>query len=214
MSPPFFRRRSAASLAATFVGLAAVCSVADAQGRRVASPSGRSATEIGGTYDDSGRYVGGKWIEILYGRPIRRGRSPFGPPNFFRILNDGAPVWRAGANVSTRLRTEVPLVVGETTLEPGEYTVFIDLLPGQWTLILSTWPAQTTYDQNDRNRLWGAYHYMAHKDVARVPMTLRRMPYSFDQLSWQFLDVNHSGGKLSILWDDWIAWVSFELAEP
>ena len=70
------------------------------------------------------------------------------------------------------------------------------------------------YDQNDRNRLWGAYHYMTHKDVVRVPMTLRRMPYSFDQLSWQFLDVNHSGGKLSILWDDWMAWVNFELSAP
>ena len=214
MTLPLTRRQAAASLIAAFVAMGALCSATQAQRRRLASPSGRSATEIGGRYDESGRYVGGAWIEIFYGRPIRRGRSPFGPPDFFRLLNDGAPVWRAGANVSTRLRTEVPLGFGETTVEPGEYTVFIDLLPGDWTLIVSTWPAQTTYDQNDRSALFGAFHYLPYKDVLRESMTLRRMPYSFDQLSWQFLDMTDGGGKLAIFWDDWMAWVAFEIAGP
>ena len=211
---PLPRRQAAASFVAAFVGLGALCSAVQAQGRRVASPTGRSATEIGGRYDESGRYVGGAWIEILYGRPIRRGRSPFAPPDFFRLLNDGAPVWRAGANVSTRLRTDAPLVFGETTVQPAEYTVFIDPLPGEWTLILSTWPAQTIYDQNDRSALFGAFHYLPYKDVVRLPMMLRPMPYSFDQLSWQFLDMTDRGGKLAIFWDDWIAWVAFEIVRP
>ena len=37
------------------------------------------------------------------------------------------PVWRAGANVSTRLKTEVPLTFGGKTVPPGEYSLFIDL---------------------------------------------------------------------------------------
>ena len=49
-----------------------------AQARRPASPAGTAATEIGGRYDTSGNepvYKGGKWIEITYGRPIKRGTS-------------------------------------------------------------------------------------------------------------------------------------------
>ena len=80
--------------------------VALAQERRVASPPGRSATQVGGTYDERAGYVGGQWIEIRYGRPIKRGRDLFGPADYREFLNDGAPVWRAGANQSTQLLTE------------------------------------------------------------------------------------------------------------
>jgi hypothetical protein len=50
--------------------------------------------------------------------------------------------------------------------------------------------------------------------VVRLPMMLRPMPYSFDQLSWQFLDMTDRGGKLAIFWDDWMAWVAFEIVRP
>ena len=128
-----------------------------AQSRHIASPPGRSAGEVGGHYDIREGYVGGQWIEISYGRPIRRGRDVFGPTGHVETLNDGAPVWRAGANVSTRLMTDVPLLFGATTVAPGEYTIFIDLQRNPWELIVSTWEAQTTYDYENKNALWGAY---------------------------------------------------------
>src|SRR5215216_3650894 len=86
-------------------------------------------------------YQGGKWIEITYGRPLQRGRDLFGSgANYGKALNDvGAPgfppppVWRAGANVTTRLKTEVPLVFGSKTVPAGEYSLFIDLKPAEWT---------------------------------------------------------------------------------
>jgi hypothetical protein len=108
------------------VGLGAVCV---AQSRRVASPPGASATELGGRYSERQGYVGGRWMEITYGRPIKRGRDLFGPADYAEVLNDGAPVWRAGANVSTRLVTEMPIVFGGKNVAPGEYTLFIDLQP-------------------------------------------------------------------------------------
>src|ERR1700760_2448836 len=83
-----------------------------AQDRRPASPVGASATEVGGKYDERIGYVGGKWLEVRYGRPIRRSRDLFGPSDYAEFLNDGAPIWRAGANVTTRLNTEVAIVVG------------------------------------------------------------------------------------------------------
>jgi hypothetical protein len=182
-----------------------------AQSRRIASPAGASATEIHGKHDQREGYVGGKWIEVQYGRPIKRGRDLFGPADFADALNDGAPIWRAGANVSTRLISEVPLVIGGKTLAPGTYTMFIDLKRSGWTLIVSTWPAQTTYDEKNKQALWGAYDYTPDRDVVRVPMKLETLPYSLDQLAWEFLDMSDAGGRLAIFWDKKLASVPFRI---
>lgn len=193
------------------VALAAAAS-AQAQTRRIASPPGVSATEVGGRYDERAGYGGGKWIEVRYGRPIKRGRDLFGPADYAEALNDGAPVWRAGANVSTRLNTEVPIVIGARTIAPGEYSLFIDLTPDGWIFIVSTWPAQTKgYDVNDKTALFGAYDYTPDKDVVRVPMKREALPYAFDQLAWEFLDVTDKGGRLAIFWDRQMASVPFEI---
>src|SRR5206468_12988129 len=95
----------------SLVALAA--SSSSAQGPRPASPDGVSAAQVGGKYvrgNEAPVYQGGKWIEILYGRPLKRGRDLWGAgQDYGKMLNDTAPVWRAGANVSTRLKTEAPL---------------------------------------------------------------------------------------------------------
>ena len=181
------------------------------QEERPLSPIGQSSTQIGGDYFD-GRHgnVGGDWMEITYGRPIRRGRDMFGPDDFVEFLNDGAPVWRAGANVTTRLFSEVALNIGGTTVPPGEYTVFIELAHDRWTLIISTLVAQTTgFDENDPDSVYGSYGYTPDRDLVRVPMTIETLPYSHDQLHWEFLDVTPGGGKLAIIWDNQMAFVSF-----
>jgi hypothetical protein len=52
-------------------------------------------------------YEGGKWIEITYGRPLKRGRNLWGSGvNYGKDASVGTPIWRAGANVTTRLATE------------------------------------------------------------------------------------------------------------
>ena len=54
-----------------------------------------------------------------YSRPLKRGRELFGTGDAYATkLNAGAPVWRAGADVSTRLKTEAPLVIGGKTARP------------------------------------------------------------------------------------------------
>jgi hypothetical protein len=182
--------------------------------RRAASPAGASATQIGGVFDARTGYVNGRWIEIRYGRPLKRGRDLFGTSDFVDFLNDGAPLWRAGANQSTRLITEAPLTIAARTIAPGEYTLFIDLKPDdKWTLIVSNWPAQTTYDEANKAALWGAYEYTADRDVVRAPMRVERLPHAFDQLSWEFLDITAKGGLLAMVWDRKLASVPFTIAE-
>jgi hypothetical protein len=194
-------------------GAVAAGLMVSAQGR-MASPTGTAATEVGGKYNNAAEpeYVGGKWIEITYGRPIKRGRDLWGSgPDYGQMVNAGAPVWRAGANVSTRLKNDVPLVINSKTVPRGEYSLFIDLKPNSWTFIVSSWAAQTTYDPSRRNALWGSFNYTPAKDVVRVPMMLATLPYSVDELTWSFVDMSNAGGKMAIMWDKLMASVPFKI---
>jgi len=207
-------RRLIATGAVALAMAAAGAAVLAQGGGRPASPAGTAATEILGKYDTTGAepvYKGGKWIEITYGRPIKRGRDLFGGAGaeYGKAVNPDAPVWRAGANVSTQLKTDVPLVINRKPIAPGTYTMFIDLKPNNWTLIVSSWKAQAEYDPKNKAALWGAYEYTPDKDVVRAPMTLGTLPWSVDQLTWQFTDMTDAGGRLTITWDKTAASVPF-----
>lgn len=202
----------AAALALAVVALAT--STLNAQ-RRITSPDGHAATEIRGRYVGTTDpiYTDGKFIEISYGRPIKRGRDLFGSGSSYgKRLNAGAPVWRAGADVSTYLMSELPLVVNGRTVPAGGHTLFVDLKEGAWTLIVSDWEPQTRFNPGDKSRLWGSYGYTRDKDVVRAPMTLSTLPYSVDQLTWLFLDMSDAGGTLALMWDRMMAAVPFTVA--
>jgi hypothetical protein len=204
------------TLTATLAITLAVATLALAQGGHPASPAGTAAIEVGGKYDPKAAeptYRGGKWIEITYGRPIRRGRDVFGGAGdkYGKVANPDAPVWRAGANNSTQLKTEVPLTINGKTLAPGTYTMFIDLKPNAWTLIISNWKAQVRYDPKNTAEIWGAYGYTPDKDVVRAPMKLESPPHAIEQLLWQFVDATDAGGSLALVWDKTMASVPFKL---
>jgi hypothetical protein len=187
------------------VAVLAMGVLASAQGRggRPQSPAGQSAAQ-----------VSGKWIDITYGRPLKRTRDVFGSgADYGKITHtDGATVWRAGANVTTRLKTEAPLVIDGKTVPAGEYSVFIDVAsPTKWTFILSNWPAQTKYDPNNKEALWGSFGYTPDKDVVRAPMAVSALPFSREELSWEFVDVTGDGGKLAVMWDKTVASVPFKV---
>ena len=185
--------------------LAVAGTVVGAQEKRPASPAAKASTQIGD-----------KWIDISYGAPIKRGRATLwgSGAEYGKNLLANGPIWRAGANVSTQLTTEVPLQIGGKTVAAGTYTMFIDLKsPTDWTLVVSTWPAQTKYDPSNKAALWGGFGYTADKDVARVAMKVDKMPLSVDQLAWNFADVTASGGKLVIMWDNNMATAPFTVGK-
>ena len=173
------------------------------QQRRPASPEGTAATQ-----------VNNQWIEIVYGRPILRGRTGiFGSgADYGQKLNDGGPVWRAGANLTTALRTDVPLEIGGKRVAAGEYAVLIELKSEKdWTFILSAQPRQKAYDEKNTTELYGGFNYKPDRDVARAPMTVQALPFSIDQLTWGFTDVTPAGGTLRIWWDKCMASVPFKI---
>ncbi|HEY6212218.1 MAG TPA: DUF2911 domain-containing protein [Vicinamibacterales bacterium] len=205
-------------LIALSIGTLALGAVALAQGGKPLSPPGTAAAQVGGkwqtTANGESTYAGGKWIEITYGRPIKRGRDVFGGEGdkYGKVANPDAPVWRAGANNTTQLVTEVPIVINGKTIAPGTYTMFIDLKPNNWTLIVSSLVAQKRYDPSNKNEIWGAYDYKPDKDIVRAKMTVTKSPMSIEQLTWGFADMSDAGGKLVMMWDKDVASVPFTVA--
>jgi hypothetical protein len=219
-------RRLLAGAALVFVGFTAAPAQTPPPTRPM-SPEGSAQTQVLGEWVKPARpaftlgreaYQNGKWIEITYGRPLQRGRDLFGSgADYGKAANDvgtaglpAPPVWRAGENVSTRLKTEVPLVFGNTTVPAGEYSLFIDLKLPAWTLIISRWAAQARFDPNNKDALWGAYGYTPDKDVVRVSMPLQTLPYAVDQLTWTFLDMKNDGGRIALMWGNTLASVPFK----
>lgn len=217
-------------------GVTAVVAMSTALGAqqpgRPMSPEGSTQVQVLGKWTKGERpsfalgrenYIGGRWIEITYGRPLQRGRDLFGTgPNYGKAVNDvgtanlpAPPVWRAGANVSTRLKSEVSLVFGDRKVPAGEYSLFIDLNgPTAWTLIVSSWPAQPKFDPKDKTALWGSYGYTADRDVARIPMKVDTLPFGVEQLTWSFLDMSNDSGRVALMWGRTLASAPFKAVAP
>lgn len=182
------------------------------------SPQGQASIQVGGRWEktDSGgqRYADGKWIVVDYGRPLLRGRANiFGSgADYGKTISDGVSVWRMGANDTTRLTTQVPLVIGGKTLAPGVYNAFAELKAGAWTLVLSTQPRQPKYDPNDKVLLYGSYNYDPKFDVLRAPMTVRQGSETVEQLTIGFVNVTATSATMSVAWDKTIATVELRVA--
>jgi len=202
-----------------------------AQAPRPLSPPGNASAQVLGKWVKPDRqaytmggekYEGGKWIDITYSRPLMRGREAFGgtgkdygKSTIAQIPGvPEATVWRAGANVSTRLKTEVPLVIGGMTVPAGEYSLFIDLKsPTEWTFIVSSWGAAPRIDPSIKDALFGAFGYTPDKDVARATMKVDTLPYTVEELTWEFVDMTSDGGRMAILWDKSMGSVPFQVAK-
>lgn len=192
-----------------------VSGAAFAQERKPMSPRGTAATQVSGAWgtEKEPRYTGGKWIEIDYGRPIRRGRSVFGTgAEYGKKVSDGSAVWRAGANQTTTLKTEAALEIAGKKLAPGTYSVFVELKEGAWTLVVSTQARQEKYDPENKAAIWGSYGYDPKFDVVRAPMKMVKSPHAIDQFTIGFVDVTDKGGDIAMGWDKDIAMAHFTVA--
>lgn len=184
----------------------------------VPSPPGQAAMQLGGRWEKTAeggqRYVDGKWVVVDYSRPLLRGRTQiFGAgADYGKTVMAGALIWRAGANDTTRLTTQAPLQIGDKTIAPGIYNVFVDLKAAEWTLVLNTQPVQPKFDPNDKVRLSGATNYNAKFDILRAPMKLASRADSLEQFTIAFANVSETAGTLIMSWEKTVASVGFRLA--
>lgn len=99
--------------------------------------------------------VSDKLIKVIYSRPQLKGRD-------LAKLTPNGEVWRTGANEATEITFYKDVMLGDTKIKAGTYSMFT--VPGEkeWTILFST----------DIN-VWGAYTYNEAHTFAKitVPVT-------------------------------------------
>jgi hypothetical protein len=81
--------------------------------------------------------VGGKKVEISYGRPALKGR---GLDELMKALPEDR-IWRAGENQVTMLKAEGDFMLGAKKVAPGSYSVYVHIpASGDWSLVLNSDP--------------------------------------------------------------------------
>jgi hypothetical protein len=126
--------------------------------------------------------IGGANIWVDYSRPSARGRSVWGQ------LVPYGQVWRLGANDATHLATDRTIQLGNLTLQPGTYTLFLLPTADQWTLIVNRGTGMSGLARDST------------QDIGRVPMMLETTGTGTEQFT---IDVagDPRGGSLIVAWE-------------
>ena len=105
-------------------------------------------------------------IKVIYSRPLMKGRKIFGE------LVKFDESWRMGANESTEVTFYTPVMIGESVLAPGRYTLYCIPSQDSWTL--------KVHPNLDG---WGNFGYDSSKDLASVTAPLTKSNEAIEALS-------------------------------
>jgi hypothetical protein len=139
--------------------------------------------------------IGSASITIQYSAPSVRGRQIFGAGNLLS-KDPTYPVWRAGANAATTLRTSADVDLGGLRVPRGTYTLYVNVRdPNAWELIV-----------NKQTGQWGL-DYDAKQDLGRVKMTMSKPPALVETLRYEIRDSGAGKGELRLAWENHVALV-------
>lgn len=159
--------------------------------------------------------VGGKKLELGYGRPALKGRS-------LDELTGKLPedrIWRAGENEVTTLKSEGDLMIGSKKVPAGSYSVYVHIPEkGDWSLVLNTdpgievgkllqilRPGSAPLPPERASRLWprldGYTKNVADKEVARAAMKPGAVAAPADAFTITLVE-GKAGATLTMSWAD------------
>lgn len=129
-------------------------------------------------------FADGKKITVDYGAPSVRGRKIMG------TLVPYGKVWRTGANEATGFVTDTDLMIGDTKVPAGKYTLFT--LPGEstWQLIV-----------NKQTGQWGL-KYDESQDLARIPLKVGKTSAPVEMMKISFDGSGGTATTMNIEWEN------------
>ena len=137
------------------------------------------------------RVIDGNRITIVYGRPYSKNPKSDEIRKIWGGLVPYGKVWRMGADEATLLITQQPILLGETTLPAGAYTLFA--LPDE------TGPSKLIV--NRQLGQWGL-QYDATQDIARIDLKKDPLEKTVSQFTI-VIDKNPAGGGvLKLQWEN------------
>ena len=126
-------------------------------------------------------------LSLEYSRPSARGRTVFGS------LVPYNQIWRTGANASSKLTFQDPIIIAGTTVAPGSYAIYT--IPGetQWTVIIH---------KNTSLRSLAGDAYNPENDVFRFSVTPRQTQEYIESFTMQFTGLKTDGVTLELSWEN------------
>lgn len=141
--------------------------------------------------------IAGKALRIQYSAPSVRGRQIFGAGGLVS-MDPTYPVWRAGANDATTLRTDTDLDIGGLRVPRGSYSLFVVVAnPDAWELVINRQTGQSGLE------------YDVRQDLGRVRMTMGKPTSKVETLSYTLRETGAGRGELTLAWDEHTATVPF-----
>lgn len=127
-------------------------------------------------------------ITIDYHSPAVRGRKVW--KDVVTSYDDPDLLWRAGANMNTRIQFSTDVMINGQVLPAGNYGFHVEIKDNEpWTLFFA---------HNDN--LWGSYYLDKEKDIAlRVDITPVECNFS-EQLDYRFIDRTDSSLVVALEW--------------
>jgi hypothetical protein len=155
-----------------------------AQQKKAASTGGNSPHETTSAVIDGNR------VTISYGRPNTK--SP--KTGEMRIIWGGLvpwdQAWRTGSDEATLLTTQQPMVIGDTTIPAGAYTLYtVPSENGVSKLAFATKLGGWGVPVDEKN------------DLARVDMKKSSLDESVDQFSMAVAKNESGGGVIKLMWE-------------
>ena len=132
---------------------------------------------------------GGNRVTIVYGRPYSKDPKTGQVRKIWGTLVPYGKIWRMGADEATLLITQQPIVLGETTVPAGAYTLF--MLPSEdgAKLVISKQLGQ-----------WGL-QYDEKQDFARVDLKKEPLDKTVDQFTMA-IEKGANGGVIKMMWEN------------
>ena len=124
-------------------------------------------------------------IKVIYSRPLMKGRKVFGELVKF---DEG---WRIGANESTEVTFYTPVMIGESVLAPGRYTLYCVPSENSWTL--------KVHPNLDG---WGNFGYDTSKDLASITADVSKSDELIEALSMTMYKAESGKVHLKVGWEN------------
>ncbi len=132
-------------------------------------------------------------IRVMYSRPQKKGRVVFGE------LEKFGSVWRAGANESTEIMFMRDVMLGDTTIPAGRYTLHVGLEQENWTIYVSS----------DLDT-WGSYSFNPEAStVAMLEVPTEATSEVVEAFSIAFTE-SEDGAHMIMAWDETMVRVPFK----
>jgi hypothetical protein len=137
--------------------------------------------------------IDGDKITLTYGRPYTKSPRSGEVRKIWGGLVPYGKVWRTGADAATTLTTEKDLVIGDTTVPAGKYTLYtFPVAEGTSKLII-----------NKKTGQWGIPYPpdTEKEELARVDMKKETIETPVDQFTMAIESTAGGGGVIKLSWE-------------